>query len=222
MESMSHDPIAGDIGSQLMDIAMQGLDSGAAALIQLTSLVPAGCEEVSMQAAMAFAAEGAQMLASNTAAQQELLQTGTALVNIAKMYSQVDDTAADTLAFGAAGPLSRLSGQALAGGPVGAGLMRAEALPGAAGTAARTPLLAQLIENPALGGTSGTIGTAAPAVANAASSALGAGTAPVSSLGTGASAGAGSRAGLESSVAEDQDESSRDDSGEQRPGESVL
>jgi hypothetical protein len=170
MESMSHDPVVGDIGSQLVDIAMQGLDSGAAALMQLTSLIPAGSEEVSMQAAMAFAAEGAQMLASNTAAQQELPQTGTALVNIAKMYSQVDDTAADTLAFGAAGPLSRLSGQPLAGGPVGAGLMRAEALPGAAGTAARTPLMAQLIDNPALGGTSGTIGTTAPAVANAASS----------------------------------------------------
>jgi hypothetical protein len=105
-------------------------------------------------------------------------------VNIAKMYSQVDDAAADTLAFGAAGPLSRLSGQPLAGGPVGAGLMRAEALPGAAGTAARTPLMAQLIDNPALAGTSGTIGTTAPAVANAASSALGAGTAPLSSLGT--------------------------------------
>lgn len=76
-----------------------------------------------MQAAIAFAAEGAQMLASNTAAQQELLQTGTALVNIAKMYSQVDDTAADTLAFGAPGPLSRLSSQPLAGGSVGAGLI---------------------------------------------------------------------------------------------------
>jgi hypothetical protein len=89
-------------------------------------------------------------------------------VNIAKMYSPVDDTAADTLAFGAPGPLSR------------------------------------------------------PAVANAASSALGAGTAPLSSLGTEASAGGSSRAGLESSVAEDQDESNRDDSGERRPGQSVL
>ena len=147
---------------------MQGLDSSAAALMKLTSLIPAGSEEVSMQAAMAFAAEGAQMLASNTAAQQEPLQTGTALVNIAKMYSPVDDTAADTLAFGAPGPLSR------------------------------------------------------PAVANAASSALGAGTAPLSSLGTEASAGGSSRAGLESSVAEDQDESNRDDSGERRPGQSVL
>jgi hypothetical protein len=35
--------------------------------MKLTSLIPAGSEEVSMQAAMAFAAEGAQMLASNTA-----------------------------------------------------------------------------------------------------------------------------------------------------------
>jgi hypothetical protein len=51
----------------LVDIAMQGLDSSAAALMKLTSLIPAGSEEVSMQAAMAFAAEGAQMLTSNTA-----------------------------------------------------------------------------------------------------------------------------------------------------------
>jgi hypothetical protein len=46
MESMSHDPVAGDIGSQLVDIAMQGLDSGAVALMKLTSLIPAGSEEV--------------------------------------------------------------------------------------------------------------------------------------------------------------------------------
>ena len=50
---------------------MQGLDSGAA---------------------MAFAAEGAPMLASNTAAQQELLQTGTALVKCSVLASYFDSS----------------------------------------------------------------------------------------------------------------------------------
>jgi len=71
---------------------MQGLDSGAAALMQLTRLIPAGSEEVSMPAAMAFAAEGAQTLASNTAAQQELVQTGTALVKCSVLASYFDSS----------------------------------------------------------------------------------------------------------------------------------
>jgi hypothetical protein len=97
MESMSHDPVAGDIGSQLVDIVTRGLDSGAAVLMSLTGLIPAGGEEVSAQAAMAFVAEGAAMLASNTAAQEELARTGMALTDIARTYSQVDDAAAGTL-----------------------------------------------------------------------------------------------------------------------------
>src|SRR5262249_32970371 len=113
MESMSHDPAAGDIGSQLVDIAGQGLASGASGLPSLTSLIPAGSEEVSMQAALAFMQDAAQMLASNSAAQQELLQTGTALMNISRTYSQVDDTAADTLGFGTA---ARAVSNQLAGG----------------------------------------------------------------------------------------------------------
>ena len=42
MESMSHDPVAGDTGSQLVDIASRGLDSGAAVKMSLTGLIPAG------------------------------------------------------------------------------------------------------------------------------------------------------------------------------------
>src|ERR1700748_208755 len=105
MESMSHDPVAGDIGSQLIEIALQGLDSSASARMSLPSLMPAGAEEVSLQAALSFATEAGQVLASNTAAQQELMQTGQALMDIAKMYSQVDDSAASTLGFNAARPL---------------------------------------------------------------------------------------------------------------------
>ncbi len=217
MESMSHDPVAGDIGSQLVDIALQGLDSAASAMMSLTSLIPAGSEEVSMQAALAFATEGVQVLASNTSAQQELMQTGMALVNIAQMYSQVDGGAANTLGFNAASPLmSRLTEAAanLSSHPLaatlGAGLAPAQVLPGAAGTAA--PLMGQLIDGVAGGGT-------APAVANAASSALGAGTAPLSAMGTGASAGGG-KAGLVSEVSPNQDQN--EEPGEQQPGQRTL
>jgi hypothetical protein len=222
-DSMSHDPAAGDIGSQLVDLAMQGMDSGASALMSLTSLIPAGVEEVSAQAAMAFAAQAAQVLASNTAAQQELLMTGMALTNIAQMYNQADGASASVLAF-AGNPMSRLSGHPLAGGSgarMGAGLMHAETLPGAGGSAARTPLMAGLIDKPLAGGTGGAAGTM-PAVANAASSALGAGTAPLSSIGQGGAAAGGARPGLASSLTDDQDDQNRDDSGNQQPGERLL
>jgi PE family len=216
MESMSHNPAAADIGSQLVDIASRGMDSGATALMSLTAMVPAGGEEVSAQAAMAFAAEGASLLASNSAAQEELARTGMALTNIAQMYSQVDAAGASTLLFSG----GQFSGHPLAGGSgatVGAGMMRAEALPGAAGSAARTPLMANLIDGVAATNPSTTV----PAAANAASSAMGAGTAPLSSMGQGASAGAGSRAGLASSV-EDSDGKDRDESAEREPGERLL
>jgi hypothetical protein len=72
MESMSIDPAAAAIGSQVVDVASRGLGSGATALPSLTALVPAGAEEVSMQAAMAFAAEAQALLALNTAARAGL------------------------------------------------------------------------------------------------------------------------------------------------------
>jgi hypothetical protein len=53
---------------------------------------------------MAFASEGVQMLALNKAAQEDLMRTGAAFTQIARIYSQVDD-AARMLAF-AAGPPS--------------------------------------------------------------------------------------------------------------------
>lgn len=65
--------------------------------------------------------------------------------------------------------------------------------------------------------------TTVPAAANAASMALGAGTAPLSSIGSlaqGASAGGAAGPGLASSLTGD--ESERDDSGDQQPGESLL
>lgn len=56
MDSLSHDPAAGDIGSQLVEIGSRGLAAGnAATMPTMTGLVPAGGEEVSAQAVMAFA-----------------------------------------------------------------------------------------------------------------------------------------------------------------------
>ncbi len=138
MESMSHDPVAGAIGLQLIDIASGGMASGAATSMSVTGLVPAGADEVSALAATAFAAEGAAMLASSTAAQEELARTGVALTDIARMYSQVDGEAAGTLVSSG----SQFSSHPFAGGTgasVGAGLMRAETLPGAGGSALPVP-----------------------------------------------------------------------------------
>lgn len=87
---------------------------------------------------------------------------------------------------------SPLSNHPLAGGSgpsAGLGLMHAEALPGAGGTAPRTSLMSQLIDKPTQ--------AVAPAGAGAAagSSAVG-GAAPMSAMGHGAQTGAGARPGL--------------------------
>lgn len=146
MDSLSHDPAAGDIGSQLVEIGSRGLAAGnAATMPTMTGLVPAGGEEVSAQAVMAFATEAASMIASNTAAQEELMRAGTALTDIARMYGDTDDNAAGALTIGA-GLTSRHPLAGGSGASAGAGLMRAGSLPGEAGSAARTPLMAQLLE----------------------------------------------------------------------------
>ncbi len=215
MDSMSHNPAAGDIGSQLVDIGSQGINAGAsAAMSVLTGLIPAGGEEVSAQAAMAFAQEAATMLASNTAAQEELMRTGTALTDIARMYGEADDNAAGALTFGT----GAMSNHPLAGGSgasVGAGLMRAGALPGEASAAARTPLASQLIQAPS--------SPMASAAANAGSSAMG-GAAPVGSgMGAGAPAGGTSKAGLASAVGPaDEDEREGEDRGDLQSGERLA
>ena len=76
MQSMSFDPAGATIGSQVVDDAIQGLQAGVTVSTSVTGLAPAGADEVSAQAAMAFAAAGAQMLTLNTAAQEELMRTG--------------------------------------------------------------------------------------------------------------------------------------------------
>jgi hypothetical protein len=100
MQSMSFDPVVGDIAAQLVDIANVGLKAAATAMTPLTSLTAAGGDEVSAQAALAFAEGAAQMLALNEAAHQELMQTGQVLAEIARMYAEVDAAGADTMLLG--------------------------------------------------------------------------------------------------------------------------
>lgn len=154
---MSHDPAVALIGGQLTAMGAAAVASGAAAAPAVTALMPAGAEEVSMQAAMAFAAEAGKALAAHAAAHQEISRTGAALVNITRMYAQTDATAAGALQTNAArstavgfesagAPMSR----SLASPAPATRLLRAEAVPGAAGTPARTPALANLLETAAV------------------------------------------------------------------------
>lgn len=245
MEPMTHDPAAGAIGLQVVEIATRGVASAAAASAAVTALAPAGADAVSIQAVAAFAAEGAAMLALNTAAQEEMARTGVALTDIARMYAQVDGETAGTL--DSAG--GRIAGQTFVGPTGGGGLLRAELVPGAGGSAARTQPLANLVEGgpvagppPTVPGTSPTVPTTPPTVpgaspmvpgpaptmpaaAGAASTLLGAGAAPLSSLGSlaqGASAGGAAGPGLASSLTGQNDEPARDDTGDQQPGQRLV
>lgn len=210
MDSMSHNPAAGDIGSQLVDIGSQGISAGTTAgMSVLSGLIPAGGEEVSAQAVLAFAQEAATMLASNTAAQEELMRTGSTLTDIARMYGESDDAAAGALTFSST-PMSRLLG---AGGMSGGGLGSAAAVPNPLGAAAANPVVAGMVE--------ASSSPMASTVANAGSSAM-SGAAPMGSGmgGAGSSAGGASKPSLASATGEDQDENrdGRDD----QPGERVL
>ena len=97
MQSLSFDAAVGDIGAQIADTASQGLQGVATTASMLTSMMPAGAEEVSAQAVMAFATDAAQLLALNQAAQEELMRAGQAVAEIARMYSEADASAAGNL-----------------------------------------------------------------------------------------------------------------------------
>ncbi|OBK21388.1 PE family protein [Mycobacterium asiaticum] len=209
MDSMSHDPAAGDIGSQLVDIASQGISSGStAAMSVMSGLIPAGGEEVSMQAVMAFAQEAATMLASNTAAQEELMRAGTALTDIARMYGDSDETAAGALAFSSS-PMSRLGGAA---GSSGVGGLGAAGVQSPLGAAATNPLVA--------GATQVASSPITSAAASAGQSAMSGGAPLGSGMGAGTSAAGSSKPSLASSMAQDGDDSQREDQDE--PAERML
>jgi hypothetical protein len=213
MDSMSHDPAAGDIGSQLVDIGSQGINAGStAAMSVLSGLIPAGGEEVSMQAAMAFAQEAATMLASNTAAQEELMRTGSALSDIARMYGDSDETAAGALMF-SANPMSRLGSAGGSGGGAGLG---AAALQSELGAAARNPLVGSMVEAPS--------SPMASAAASAGSSAMGGGAPLGSGMGAGTSAAGASKPSLTSATApaDDQDDKQHEGRDGEQLGQRLL
>lgn len=90
MQSMSFDPAVADIGSQVVNNAFQGLQAGAVAWVSLSSLLPAGAEEVSAWAVTAFTTAATGLLALNQAAQEELRKAGEVFTAIARMYSDAD------------------------------------------------------------------------------------------------------------------------------------
>ncbi|GBE64019.1 putative PE family protein PE35 [Mycobacterium sp. MFM001] len=97
MQPMTFDPAAAGIGAQVIANGTQGLAAGTTASAVVTTMLPAGADEVSAQAAMAFASEGMETLAMNSFAQEELARAGAAYVEIAAMYTAVDAAQAATL-----------------------------------------------------------------------------------------------------------------------------
>ncbi|MCV7075716.1 hypothetical protein AWC27_27980 [Mycobacterium szulgai] len=100
MQSMTFHPVVADIGDQMVNIGLDSLAAGSKASMSVTSLIPAGADEVSLQAVTAFHADAAELLALHQAAQEELMRTGQALTQIAQTYAEVDEAAANTLVFG--------------------------------------------------------------------------------------------------------------------------
>jgi hypothetical protein len=68
-----------------------------AATTEASALVPAGAEEVSVQAAMAFATEALEANALNALAQEELARAGAAYIESAQIYTAVDASAGAAL-----------------------------------------------------------------------------------------------------------------------------
>ncbi|WP_343601682.1 PE family protein [Mycobacterium sp.] len=97
MQPMSFDPAAAGIGASVVANATHGLAIGTTASAAVTALAPAGADEVSAQAALAFASDGVEALAVHTFAQEELARAGAAYVEIAGMYAAVDEATAATL-----------------------------------------------------------------------------------------------------------------------------
>ena len=86
-------PAPSESVAQVVANGARGLAAGTAATAEATALVPAGADEVSAQAAMAFATEGVEMNALNTFAQEELARAGAAYIEIAGIYTAVDGAA---------------------------------------------------------------------------------------------------------------------------------
>lgn len=97
MQPMTHNPGAEAVAAQVIANATRGLTGGTTASAAVTALVPAGADEVSLLAALAFASEGIEALTTNAFAQEELTRAGSAFSEIAGIYNAVDSANAATL-----------------------------------------------------------------------------------------------------------------------------
>lgn len=97
MQPMMHNPGAEAIAAQVIANAARGLAGGTTASAAVSALVPAGADEVSLLAAMAFASEGVEALTANAFAQEELTRAGASYAEIAGIYNAVDAANAATM-----------------------------------------------------------------------------------------------------------------------------
>ena len=97
MQPLEHNPAAASIGAQVVANGARGIAGGTAASAEVTALVPAGADEVSMLAALAFAAEGVQAMGINLIAQEEIARAGAAYIEATTIYNAVDEANASTL-----------------------------------------------------------------------------------------------------------------------------
>src|SRR4029077_4038446 len=99
MQPMSHNPGAAGVGAQVVANGARGLATGTAASAEVSALVPAGADEVSAHAALAFASEGVEALALNSFAQEELSRAGVAYMEVSSIYTAVDGENASVLSY---------------------------------------------------------------------------------------------------------------------------
>ncbi|MGV0810692.1 PE family protein [Mycolicibacterium boenickei] len=97
MQPLMHNQAAEGVAAQVIANAARGLAGGTTASAAVTALVPAGADEVSAMAAVAFASEGVEALTVNTFAQEELARAGAAYLEAANIYRSVDTANATTL-----------------------------------------------------------------------------------------------------------------------------
>jgi hypothetical protein len=97
MQPLEHSPEAVGVGTEVVANSAHGLAIAVATGTAVSTLLPAGCEEVSLQAAFAFATDGVQTLAVNVLAQEEMGRAGAAYVEASGIYTTVDEAGASVL-----------------------------------------------------------------------------------------------------------------------------
>ena len=97
MQPLSHNAGAAGVGGQVVANGTRGLAAGTAATAEVSALAPAGADEVSVHATLAFMAEGVQTLGINAVAQEELARAGAAVIEVAGVYQAVDGENGATL-----------------------------------------------------------------------------------------------------------------------------